>query len=98
MEREFKIKQVCMIVQVQNTGGEKLDIKEFTKVYEELNQLADLAMKRFIEANGYNWIFDWIDNLKEEEVLKMLTEEETKRYSHLKEAFYFLTNKIYQEE
>jgi len=79
-------------------GGEKLDIKEFTKVYEELNQLADLAMKRFIEANGYNWIFDWIDNLKEKEVLKMLTEEETKRYSHLKEAFDFLTHEIYQEE
>ena len=75
-----------------------MDIKEFTKVYEELNQLADLAMKRFIEANGYNWIFDWIDNVKEKEVLKMLTEEETKRYSHLKEAFDFLTNKIYQEE
>ena len=75
-----------------------MDIKEFTKVYEELKKLADLAMKRFIEANGYNWIFDWIDNLKEEEVLKMLTEEETKRYNHLKEAFDFLTHKIYQEE
>ena len=75
-----------------------MDIKEFTKVYEELNQIANRAMKRFIEANGYNWIFDWIDNLKEEEVLKMLTEEETKRYNHLKEAFDFLTHKIYQEE
>ena len=81
-----------------NMGGEKLDIKEFTKVYEELNQLADLAMKRFIEVNGYNWIFDWIDNVKEKEVLKMLTEEETKKYNHLKEAFDFLTHKIYQEE
>ena len=79
-------------------GGEKLDIKEFTKVYEELNQLADLAMKRFIEANGYNWIFDWIDSVKEKEVLKMLTEEETKKYNHLKEAFAVLTQSIYKEE
>ena len=75
-----------------------MDIKEFTKVYEELNQLADLAMKRFIEVNGYNWIFDWIDNVKEKEVLKMLTEEETKKYNHLKEAFDVLTQSIYKEE
>jgi len=71
--------------------------QELLEIHKELNELSDTAMKRYIGKHGVNWIYDWIDNLLEKEILEELTPDEKYRYKVLKARFDELTAEVYVE-
>ena len=75
-----------------------MDVDELTRVFNALNKLSETAMERYCKRFGYLWIFDWIDNVMEQEVLQELTESERAKYDRLRKRFHELTYGLYKQD